>query len=95
MKHIDTKSFIIGILATALFLACSDTIKKAAIPEAQAATGVGDKWDNKQEWLTASSRELKEGGFISNTDAGFRKVSGGWEPWTIGRSDTYYRKRIK
>ena len=95
MKHLDTKSFIIGILATALFLACSDTIKKAAIPEAQAATGVADKWDNKQEWLIASYIGLKEEGFTSTTDVGFTKVTGGWEPWAVGSGGTYYRKRIK
>ena len=84
MKHIDTKSFIIGILATALFLACSDTIKKAAIPEAQAATGVADKWDMNQQWS------------VKITTAAMRKTGApGWEPYAAWKGEHYWRQRVK
>ena len=57
MKDIDPKSLIIGVLATALVFACTDSNKKnsaspSLVTEAKAATGKEDrgKWDNEQEW---------------------------------------------
>ena len=51
MKNTDPKSLIIGVLATALVFACTDSSKPSSIiPEAKASTGVNDKWDNEQVW---------------------------------------------
>ena len=63
MKDIDPKSLIIGVLATALVFACTDSNKKnsnssSLVSEAKAATGPTDKWDNQQEWIIATAKEL-------------------------------------
>jgi hypothetical protein len=65
MKNIDPKSLIIGVLATALVFACTDSNKKnsaspSLVSEAKAATSKDDrgKWDNAQEWLVATERDL-------------------------------------
>ena len=66
MKHIDVKSLLIGILATALLFACADADKTSPsiVSEAKAATGVNDKWDDKQEWLECSLTALKRMGVL-------------------------------
>ena len=87
MKDLDPKSLIIGILATALLFACADTDKTlpSLVSEAKAATGVNDKWDDKQEWTvkTAFFRQQHDG-------------DTGWEPFAMLRDDTVcLRRRIK
>ena len=85
MKYIDPKSLTIGVLAASLVFACTDSNNKTTnspslVSEAKAATGVGDKWDDKQEWKVTSDfgQELK-----------------GYEPFTEHNGRVYYRKRIK
>ena len=75
MKNIDVKSLLIGVLATALLFACADADKAlpSIVSEAKAATGVNDKWDDKQQWETGtievSGRALRENAeFILTTD---------------------------
>ena len=85
MKNIDPKSLIIGVLATALVFACTDSNKKnsaspSLVSEAKAATSKDDrgKWDNEQQWVV-------------RTDDALRPNTTGWEPFAIN----YFRKRIK
>ena len=108
MKNIDPKSLIIGVLATALVFACTDSNKKnsaspSLVTEAKAATSKDDrgKWDNEQEWLRTRYTNLKKVGLLTEVTIGKDadgdvvtavKVTGGWEPFGI---DGIYRKRIK
>ena len=82
MKHIDIKSLIIGaLLASSIFLGV-------------AATGVNDKWDDKQEWIEADYDALKAMGDIGEVKYSGQmvyKTTKGWQPHT----DKMYRKRIK
>ncbi len=107
MKYIDPKSLTIGVLAASLVFACTDSNNKTTnspslVSEAKAATGVGDKWDDKQEWLVADYVDLRELGFytvvkITAPDGTMRsvdKLTGGWEP-TGESGNPLYRKRIK
>ena len=111
MKNIDPKSLIIGVLATALVFACTDSGNQSSTPslvnKANAATGVNDKWDDKQEWLTVANFTLTKVGlrqrveFIGkptkNNPSGKEtayKVTG-WEPFGSENGATLYRKRIK
>ena len=89
MKNIDPKSLIIGVLATALVFACTDSNKKnsaspSLVTEAKAATSKDDrgKWDNEQQWEWA--RFDKE------------KLPKGWEPVEFSSQPRVWcRKRIK
>ena len=109
MKTIDVKSLLIGILATALLFACADADKTSPsiVSEAKAATGKEDrgKWDNEQEWLSTTARNLSRLGLITEVPIGKNgvldgngkqlsadKITGGWEPFGY---EGYYRKRIK
>ena len=98
MKNIDPKSLIIGVLATALVFACTDSNKKnsaspSLVTEAKAATSKDDrgKWDNEQEWVFSNSTVLRISGLITEVEMKradgktFRveKVTGGWEPWSV------------
>ena len=82
MKYIDIKSLIIGaLLASTIFLGV-------------AATGVNDKWDDKQEWIEADYDALKAMGDIGEVKYSGQmvyKTTKGWQPHT----DKMYRKRIK
>lgn len=82
MKHIEIKSLIIGALfASTIFLGV-------------AATGVNDKWDDKQEWVEADYDALKAMGDIGTVKYSgqmLHKSINGWQPHT----DMMYRKRIK
>ncbi len=85
MKNIDPKSVLIGVLATALVIACTDSSQPTSIiPEAKAAAGVGDKWDDKQEWEVGGERGIQ-----------------GWEPFAVDSGNArrpasvYWRKRVK
>ena len=96
MKNIDVKSLLIGILATALLFACADADKASPsiVSEAKAATGVNDKWDDKQEWIEADYNALKAMGDIGEVKYSGQmvyKTTKGWQPHT----DKMYRKRIK
>ena len=91
MKNIDIKSLIIGFLS-AIVIACG-----------VAATGVNDKWDDKQEWLYAHDNELNKLGLLTEvqlprpdgTKEDVTKVTGGWEPYSTQTNNKYFRKRIK
>ena len=82
MKTIDIKSIIIGVLlASTIFLGV-------------AATGVNDKWDDKQEWIEADYDALRAMGDIGTVQYSGQmvyKTIKGWQPHT----DKMYRKRIK
>ena len=95
MKHLDTKSFIIGILATALFLACSDTIKKAAIPEAHAHHDEDSEkpkvWDDKHEWAIKTIPL----GFTAERGNGYEPIAFVHNLYKAGDKHFIYRKRIK
>jgi len=104
MKYIDPKSLTIGVLAASLVFACTDSNNKTNSPslvsEAKAATGVGDKWDDNQEWVESTWLELNSAGLITKFPIGKTrigqpvlgdKIAAGWEP--LG--DKHYRKRIK
>jgi len=110
MKYIDPKSLTIGVLAASLVFACTDSNNKTTnspslVSEAKAATGVGDKWDDKQEWLFAASAQLDRLGLLTEvqlphpdgTKEVVAKVTGGWEPWAHAGEygNRYFRKRIK
>jgi hypothetical protein len=111
MKNIDPKSLIIGVLATALVFACTDSNKKnsaspSLVTEAKAATGVNDKWDDGQEWIFAKRSELLSLGLVTSFKLGTDKkgsgiygykITGGWDLFSNNGS-TYnhlFRKRIK
>ena len=107
MKYIDPKSLTIGVLAASLVFACTDSNNKTTnspslVSEAKAATGVGDKWDDKQEWLYTTHFELGRLGLLTKvqlprpdgTKQDVDKVTGGWEPFSTD-SARYFRKRIK
>ena len=94
MKNIDVKSLLIGILATALLFACADADKTSPsiVSEAKAATGVNDKWDDKQEWL------ISEVPFsVPQNSAHYKKLTTGMEPFAINgpASKVLFRKRVK
>ena len=95
MKDLDPKSLIIGILATALLFACADTDKTlpSLVSEAKAATGVNDKWDDKQQWEVSYSREK----FIVSpvNPSGAWVIEEGWEPYTAKATALVFRRRIK
>ena len=103
MKNIDPKSLIIGVLATALVFACTDSNKKnsaspSLVTEAKAATSKDDrgKWDNEQEWAYTTDSRLKKAGFwFYHEEEGFLKVTGGWQPYATGEFVHYFRKRLK
>ena len=110
MKNIDPKSLIIGVLATALVFACTDSNKKnsaspSLVTEAKAATSKDDrgKWDNEQEWIYMNELEAVHLGVRSKNQGvatvGYKyTIKGGWEPFaTYGThpSHVLYRKRIK
>jgi len=107
MKYIDPKSLTIGVLAATLVFACTDSNDKttnspALVSEAKAATGVGDKWDDKQEWLVAAHYDLSACGLLTEVELprldgkkqDVAKVTGGWEPYSVANS-RWFRKRIK
>ena len=86
IKSIDGKSLLIGgLLACTIFFATG-------------ATSPTDKWDDKQEWLTADMTIMRGYGLITserydlpNGGKGtFYKTAAGWEPYGQG-----WRKRIK
>ena len=93
MKEIDPKSLIIGVLATALVFACTDSNnnqKAGGVPslvtEAHAATSKDDrgKWDDDQKWQI--SRKLWDD--LDGTK--------GWEPFAITDAGfVYLRARTK
>ena len=97
MKEIDPKSLIIGVLATALVFACTDSNnnnqKAGGVPslvtEAHAATSEDDrgKWDKTQRWQITEFSEQQE----KNGD------TVGWEPiGAAGGLGLYvFRKRVK
>ena len=108
MKYIDPKSLTIGVLAASLVFACTDSNNKSTnspslVSEAKAATGVGDKWDDKQEWLFAYDGELDNLGLLTEVQLPrpngekerIKKVTGGWEPYASITGNRYFRKRIK
>ena len=108
MKNIDPKSVLIGVLATALVIACTDSSKPTSIiPEAKAAAGVNDKWDDKQEWVvtTHSLADIPGHDHYNRLDAAlkayadrmWRKNGVGREAFAMDPSDgtVYFRKRIK
>jgi hypothetical protein len=110
MKNIDPKSLIIGVLATALVFACTDSNKKnsaslSLVTEAKAATSKDDrgKWDNEQEWEVAYDGQLQRMGLITRVahpgpdgqEEKVDKVTGGWEPYNTIAGNTYFRRRIK
>lgn len=74
MKEIDPKSLIIGVLATALVFACTDSNnnnqKAGAVPslvtEAHAATSKDErgKWDDEQQWEIAHLQTLFDVGDV-------------------------------
>jgi|TARA_B100000959_G_scaffold281527_2_gene345783 hypothetical protein len=100
MKNIDPKSLIIGVLATVFVFACTDSNNKnsapsSLIPEAKAATGRGDRWDDGVEWMIAAHHDLQQLGLmtkVGGTGTQY-KITGGWEP--CGSDLQYFRKRIK
>ena len=76
MKYIDPKSLTIGVLAASLVFACTDSNNKTTnspslVSKAKAATGVGDKWDDKQVWEVSYTTILRG------------KIPEGWEPVAI------------
>ncbi len=91
MKNIDPKSVLIGVLATALVIACTDSSKPTSIiPEAKAATSKEDRgtWDDEQKW------KVVRGG---KANIGLQEQDGpkGMEPFSISVShEVYYRRRI-
>ena len=91
MKYIDPKSLTIGVLAASLVFACTDSNNKTTnspslVSEAKAATGVGDKWDDKQEWLYTYRK----------TTAVTLNAPMGYQPFAVGGDDdVWFRKRIK
>ena len=106
MKYIDPKSLTIGVLAASLVFACTDSNNKTTnspslVSEAKAATGVGDKWDDNQEWVVSTWLHLNSAGLITRFPIGKTRIGGkpvlvdkiaaGWEPF----GDSDYRKRIK
>ena len=103
MKEIDPKSLIIGVLATALVFACTDSNnsnnnqKAGGVPslvtEAHAATSEDDrgKWDDEQQWEFASSATLRNVGVVKEEKDRFMLVTGGWEPY----ARDYFRRRVK
>ena len=95
MKNIDPKSLIIGVLATALVFACTDSGNQPSlINNANAATGVNDKWDNKQEWEVAWHDEV--GGKTTPNEDGIYSIPAGWEPFAKHQNDTLIlRRRVK
>ena len=111
MKYIDPKSLTIGVLAASLVFACTDSNNKTAnspslVSEAKAATGVGNRWDDKVEWWYANSVQLQKTGhvkrvpnqgplFIQGEQRDFWKVTGGWEPIGSESGHYHFRKRIK
>ena len=105
MKEIDPKSLIIGVLATALVFACTDSNnnqKAGGVPslvtEAHAATSKDDrgKWDKEQEWEVTTSEELVEQGKLTKLkESGSYRLEGGWEPFANSMSVTFFRRRIK
>ena len=109
MKNIDPKSLIIGVLATALVFACTDSSNQTTtgspslVSEAKAATGKEDrgKWDNEQEWLRALWGQLQRMGLATEVtigkDADGNVVTGRKVTggWEPIGNDGIYRKRIK
>ena len=108
MKEIDPKSLIIGVLATALVFACTDSNnnqKAGGVPslvtEAHAATSKDDrgKWDKEQEWEVCSGDVLaKDGkGTLSTSAAGpYVLAKNGWEPFANKTGgDVWFRRRVK
>ena len=96
MKYIDPKSLTIGVLAATLVFACTTqnnktTTSPSLVSEAKAATGVGDKWDDKQVWavLKFDYDKVFDIGEMSK---------GGWEPFMVTTTDENFiwaRKRIR
>jgi len=88
MKNIDPKSLIIGVLATALVFACTDSGNQPSlVNNANAATGVNDKWDDKQEWEVT---------FVAwPTSKSKILIKDGWEPFHSVASTVYVRRRVK
>ena len=106
MKKIDPKSVLIGVLATALVIACTDSSKPTSIiSEAKAETGVNDKWDMNQEWeFTRDSKYFMKGGDIIEGRVKDGKlinhirVINGWEPFAVGGAagnNWQFRRRVK
>ena len=109
MKEIDPKSLIIGVLATALVFACTDSNnnqKAGGVPslvtEAHAATSKADRgmWDDEQEWETAGLEVLVVAGNVKierqvKGRVGIMTISGGWEPYAGIGNAPIFRKRIK
>ena len=80
-KYRHQSLIIGGLLATTIFLGV-------------AATGVNDKWDDKQEWIEADCDALKamgDIGTVKHFGQIVHKSIKGWQPHT----DIMYRKRIK
>ena len=104
MKYIDPKSLTIGVLAASLVFACTDSNNKTTnspslVSEAKAATGVGDKWDDKQEWdvWVSSKAEVEHARTpVGRITQEGKPGTGGWEPIAVfpGANGTLYRKRI-
>ena len=110
MKNIDPKSVLIGVLATALVIACTDSSKPTSIIHEAKAAVAGDsgKWDDKQEWLIASAKDLGwydldgKPATILKKDYYLGKLNGG-EDLLLSHvrdgwepfAEGYFRKRIK
>ena len=82
MKNIDIKSLIIGVLlTTTVFFGLG-------------ATGVGDKWDDKQEWIVVIQKRWFEGNEDPIKPRSVKHPSG-WEPFAVDDRWIWHRKRIK
>ena len=87
MKNIDIKSLIIGVLlATTIIFGMG-------------ATGVGDKWDDKQEWAVAEfgTQDMESGKHKGYEALSLEKITsklgGEWHPNVIRRIIREARKR--
>ena len=96
MKYIDPKSLTIGVLAASLVFACTDSNNKTTnspslVSEAKAATGVGDKWDDNQEWAIKTIPL----GLGPELGSGYEPIA--YIPGLTKSDDKHilYRKRIK